>query len=255
MLSLRYFITKINNYFFSKYYDKYDIMHLRGFKKRIVKATYPFLNNIFYKLIKKKELSEVEFSKNYVLIMLHKQPESSVDVLGRYYENQLDIIKSVWRITPNHINVYVKQHSLATGDQNYFFYKNILSLGTNIFLLNDKINSKKLLNNNCLSVFTISGTIALEAGLMGITAFTFNDVFFRNKYVKKVDYEYFRKINSLEELMSQSENNNNTDYQRIILESSFQANISDPSFNPEVLFDDNINSLTNAYINLFEKIY
>ena len=254
-LSFKNFIVKIYNYFFSEYYDKYDIMHLTGFRKRIYKAIYPFLNNVLYKFIEKKELLELESSRNYVLIMLHKQPESSVDVLGRYYENQLDIIKSIWRIIPNHINVYVKQHSLATGDQNYFFYKNILSLGENISLLDDEINSLKLLNEKCLSVFTISGTIALEAGLMGIPAFTFNDVFFRNKYVRKVDYEYFRKINSFEELLSESDNIHNKDYEREILESSFQANISDPSFNTEVLLDDNISLLTNAYSKLFEKIY
>ena len=55
------------------------------------------------------EIDEIG-SKNYVLIALHKQPDSSVDVASSAFLNQLEAIKTLVRKIPMTHDVVIKDH-------------------------------------------------------------------------------------------------------------------------------------------------
>src|SRR5690606_5685334 len=142
-------------------------------------------------------------NKKMLLFTLHKQPEASIDVIGRYFENQLDLIINIWRILPENYILLVKEHSNALGDRNSEFYKSVKKL-RNIYLIDNKANSHELLDS-VEGVFTVSGTIAYEAALKGKNAFTFAPAFFNKMQTcKEVSWKDFRN-KSLNTLMDTNE--------------------------------------------------
>ena len=58
---------------------------------------------------------------------LHKQPEASVDIVGRYYDNQYTNIQNIWRILPDDWCLVVKEHTNAIGDRPLSFLKKLKS--------------------------------------------------------------------------------------------------------------------------------
>ncbi|MDQ1338858.1 MAG: hypothetical protein QG567_7, partial [Campylobacterota bacterium] len=84
------------------------------------------LNKFTYKYIKKIPLKELE-GKNFCFMPLHKQPESSIDGNGRYYEDQFTNAINIWRLLPNGWILAIKEHKTAIGDRSYFFYKKLQS--------------------------------------------------------------------------------------------------------------------------------
>ena len=78
------------------------------------------INRELFRLVGSKR--NVVHSKvgSYVLYPLHKQPEASVDVIGRYYEDQYVNILNIWRGLPEGWKLFVKEHSNAVGDRSIF---------------------------------------------------------------------------------------------------------------------------------------
>ena len=114
----------------------------------------------------------------YALFALHKQPEASVDVMGGIYTNQLALIEVLSKSLPMQYTLLVKEHSNAIGDRGSEFYRTILSLG-NVTLVAPSANSHELLKHVDV-VFSVSGTIGMEASLLGVKALMFCPTFFTN---------------------------------------------------------------------------
>src|SRR5690606_24694408 len=81
-------------------------------------------NRLTYQFIKKTSYQEIE-KKNFVLFTLHKQPEASVDIVGRYFDDQYKVIQSIWRILPESWYLVVKEHTNAIGDRSFSFFRKI----------------------------------------------------------------------------------------------------------------------------------
>lgn len=118
----------------------------------------------------------LDAKEKFILYPLHKQPESSVDVLGDFYSDQLNLIKQIVRSLPAGYKLYVKEHSNAIGDRPLGFYREIEQL-PNTKLISPYTDSFVLLGLASV-VVTISGTMAYEAGLLGRPAITFSKMFF-----------------------------------------------------------------------------
>src|SRR5690606_6237857 len=85
-------------------------------------------NRILFKNFVKEVQTDNLPSQPKILFTLHKQPEASVDVIGRYYENQLLLIKNIWRFMPDGYQLLVKEHSNAIGDRSLAFYRAVKQL-------------------------------------------------------------------------------------------------------------------------------
>lgn len=112
----------------------------------------------------------------FVLYALHMQPESTIDVLGAYFSNQLELIRNLARATPVTHDVYVKVHAGDVGGHPPAFY-NALRRIPNVRIVAPEVSSRALVQQ-AGAVVTVSGTIAYEAGLLGRPAITFARMYF-----------------------------------------------------------------------------
>lgn len=210
-------------------------------------------NKIAYKRIQTVSFTEIE-NENYIFVGFHKQPEASIDVSGRYYEDQAQNIINLWRLLPHGWKIVVKEHTNAIGDRSYAFYKRLLSY-PGVLMVHETTDSAKLIAKSKL-VATVTGTIAYEAALMKVPAITFAKVFFnRINYCRYVTIDDLVKHGSLsllaEELKAQPDNR--LEFSRYLLKNTFSGYISDFVTDPSVMEDENIEVLKNAFMKLINR--
>lgn len=224
------------------YYDPLDpTLYKNKFNKFKIKFL-ERLNKKYYFKIHRKDINFLD-NKKFIFFPLHKQPEASIDVFGRYYENQLQLIENLWRGLPTHYYLIIKEHSNAIGDRDKNFYKKILSY-PNIFLIDEKIDSHKILAS-CEAVFTVTGTIGYEAALLKKQSFTFVPTFFNDFSTShRISLEDLRNMDSLDKFIESKKSciNKISDkkVEENIMQNSFKGIISDPESNIQCILDTNI---------------
>lgn len=207
----------------------------------------------YYARIQTVSLDKIENEK-FIFFGFHKQPENSIDVHGRYYEDQATVVTNLWRMLPAGWKLVLKEHTNAVGDRSVSFYKNLLKY-PNIVLANEKINSK-LLIERCQLVVTVSGTMAYEAALMKKPAITFAKVFFnRINHCKRVTWEDLLKYESLVDLVKelQSQIDNRLEFSNYLFKNTFEGYISDSFTDPTVMDEENLDNISIGFIKLINK--
>lgn len=200
-----------------------------------------------YKKIKRYAFKEVSHQP-YVFIGLHVQPEASVDVFGRYYEDQLQNIKNIWRALPNDWLLLVKEHSNAIGNRSPKFYEEVAQL-PNVKLIKETTNSYEIIQKAEL-VVTITGTLSYEAALMGIPSLTFVPMFFnRLNRCKRITLEDLSQYN-LKEIATELKQlpNNVEAFSSFLYQNTFEGDVIDPLTNESVLDEGNIANIAKAMI-------
>jgi len=222
------------------------------FKIRISNFIKEIYNKFYYtRLLNKITLDDLD-GKHFFLVTLHLQPEASVDVVGRYYEDQLLMIKNIWRILPNHYFLVVKEHTNAIGNRGACFFKECLSL-RNVLIIDENEKSHDLLNR-AEAVFSNSGTIALESALFKKDAFIFSEIFFDQlSYCHKISLEDLKLSSNYFELLKKCRERDVkkmdvVSYSKYIIRSSFEG-VVDPHTG-SYLFQDknNINTVVNSFL-------
>ena len=219
----------------------------KGFREEWNRVAYPF--------VKKTPYSQIE-GKKFVLFTLHKQPEASVDIVGRYFEDQFKVIQNIWKILPDDHYLVVKEHTNAIGDRSLSFFKK-LKQHRNIILADETINSHRLIQQ-CRAVFSISGSVAYEAALYGKPAFLFAHIFFdRLRNCHRVTFDTFRRIKNFDELLLEWEQGKQSkmsveDFSKYLLTHSAKGLISDPLTDPKCMEEENIELVVAAFQKLIE---
>jgi hypothetical protein len=114
--------------------------------------------------------------RRFALVMLHRQPEASVDVLGAPFNNQLECIKALARIMPFDWEIWVKEHGHAVGDRDESYYTALRNLpGTRVI---DPADDSFALIRRAGVVISVAGTASLEAAVLGIPSITFGRMYF-----------------------------------------------------------------------------
>jgi hypothetical protein len=211
------------------------------------------LNKVTYRRLRTTDFSDVE-NENYVFYGFHKQPEASIDVIGRYSENQAQIVINIWRMLPPGWKIVIKEHTNAIGDRSYKFYKQLLSY-PGIVLVNEKTDSFKLINKSKL-VASVTGTIAYEAALMAKPSITFSKVYFnRLNYCKYTPLHNLIEYDSLTTLINElsASEDNRLEFSNYLLKNSFDGYITDHNTDPAVMDPVNLSKVTTAFIKLVNK--
>lgn len=214
-------------------------------KVRYVKAIREEINKYQYHKWKRLNLSDLG-GRKFFLYTLHMQPEASVDVVGRYYDDQLQTIKNIWRILPNGYFLLVKEHSNAIGNRGYKFYKQCVAF-PNVCFVDECADSHELIYL-AQAIFTNSGTIGLESALKGRPAFVFSRIFY-----DKLSGVYNTTLDDLKlcvnyfDLLEKKQTENKMkmsveEYSRYIIASSFPGVVDPPVSSP--LFTDKTNIRT-----------
>ena len=115
-------------------------------------------------------------SRPFVLILLHKQPEASVDVFGGALSNQLEVIRALARVLPYEFEIWVKEHAHSLGDRALSYYRDLACI-PGVRLIDPNADTFGLIPRAALTA-SVAGTACMEAGVMGYPAITFGRVFF-----------------------------------------------------------------------------
>lgn len=148
---------------------------------------------------------------NYFYYPLHVNPEASTMVLSHNLTNQLFLIEQIARQIPFDSCLVVKEHVPMIGMRPIGFYKKIESF-PKVKLISPFVSSVTL-QKKSLGIFSITGTVALEAAILGKPMFVFGPTpfySFKNKIFKIDD------IKKISEVISYAFNNLNLDQNDIV---------------------------------------
>ncbi len=206
------------------------------------------INREIYHLIPKAKFDEALASRDFVFLGLHKQPEASIDVIGRYYEDQFLNIVNVWRALPDDWLLLVKEHSNAVGDRSWFFYHRLRQL-RNVVLVDEKADSHDIIRRS-RAVISVSGTMAYEAVLLGIPSLTFGGVFFnRLPGCRKIGLDDLR-AGGLGYLIQPADTEDVIEFSHWLREYSTEGVISDPVSNSACMSSENLERIARAFLAL-----
>ena len=207
------------------------------------------IKRILYRFVSRQAVDEELLRTPFVLYAMHKQPESSIDVLGRYYDDQSALLLAIWRSLPSGWNLLVKEHTNAIGDRAPSFYRN-LKRWPGLRFIDEKTPMPMLLERT-QAVFTVSGTVAYEAALKGIPAFTFAPMFFnqfdRCQRITIDDLRAARNIAELIETMPPANAATNDLVASEILRNSFAGRFTDVVSDRTVLDPTNIGDIMAGF--------
>lgn len=250
--SLKSRLLYIINYITNRKYDPEDPtnIHSRMLRGRI-RLRQEINKELFVILMKnrKHQLNKVE--KKIVFYPLHKQPEHSIDVVGRYYENQYQNIMNIYRIIPNNYCLVIKEHVSAIGDRTINWYNKILKY-PNIYLINEDIDSYHVIDQSEF-VVVVSGTAALEAALMGKKSITLVPMFFncldKCVHASLDDFRNYGNIELLYNKLSTKNGFSNNEYIKYIYKNSYQGYLGGLLYADIIGYSqENIYKVSNAFI-------
>lgn len=199
--------NKSNNIEFSKLFEKIGIINkVKSLFRHLIYPNNIFVRktsslftrkfSVFKRITHNNFVKWDKFDKNkkYFIYPLHVKPEATINVLGTYYTNQLDLIKKISLALPIDTYLYVKEHSASVGERkNMEFYKQIRSL-KNVRLINPYIDPHEIIKNS-ISTITISSTMGFESIFYGKPIILFGDAFYE-------PYKYAYKVNDIKNIYS-----------------------------------------------------
>lgn len=245
--SLQARLSRVKRFFTRENIDSRDPTFVQSRVKTFQIAGSEELNRLLYRFTPRIDISTQMLGRPFILYALHKQPESSIDVLGRYYEDQAKLIHAIWRTLPSGWWLYIKEHSNAIGDRSQMFYRRLLRL-PNVLLINEKEPAARLISA-CQAVFTVSGTVAYEAALLNKPSFTFAPMFFNSfPSCRQIGIDDLRDADDLRSLLpifSSADTNDPKDY---VLQHSFAGRFSDVRTDPSVLEQRNLECLISGFL-------
>lgn len=238
---LKYFVT-------NEHIDKSDPAVITDRLTRLRVVGSQIINQHRYGSLK-RESEDCLANKNYVLFGFHVQPEASVDVCGRYFENQFEVVVNIWRQLPPGWVLAVKEHTNGIGNRSARFFKELQKY-PGIALMDESLDSHTLIKNAQL-VIANTGTMALEAALMGIPAVTLSETVFNCiPYCKHLTWQDFEKYDNLEEVIAciRSVDNDLKAYEELVNMHSYPGVVLDVVTAPNILQDaENTANLVHAF--------
>lgn len=209
-------------------------------------------NQYTYGFVKKQSVDVLK-NKKFVLYGFHVQPEASVDISGRYNEDQYQNVINIWRTLPDDWYLVIKEHSNGIGNRSFSFL-NKLSKLRNVILLDEKASAVQLMKQ-AQAVFTVTGTMALEAGLQGIPSITLAPMWFNFlNHCKHLTWEELEVLD-LEKYCSEVRKRpvNKDEYMEYVAKHSFKGELDGIMYNDRVLEKENLKRLCDAFLHILER--
>ena len=132
----------------------------------------------------KKNIQKMDYNKKYIYFPLHYEPERTSNPDGGIFHDQLKALINLRNIVPGDIQIVVKEHptqfnpsfkgTLGRSSLFYDLVRNIL----NVKLISVDENSIKLILNSEF-VATLTGTVAIEASILGKNTLYFGNPWYR----------------------------------------------------------------------------
>ena len=207
------------------------------------------INAFFMKYVMKYERLE-DLHGKIAYFPMHVQPESSIDVMGSFFSDQLKLIKDISRALPANTTLAIKEHPNFLDMNNYSFAQKMKRI-PNVKLIKYDIPTFDILRRSDI-VFTVSGTTAYQAGLQGIPAVIFSPMFFEGLS----SVHSCTNICELRVLVYKLLTNFTRDYEadcqfmEKLMKNSYDAIWDSAVRSPHVLEPENVKKLQNAFLNV-----
>ncbi|MHC4474179.1 MAG: capsular polysaccharide export protein, LipB/KpsS family [Planctomycetota bacterium] len=111
--------------------------------------------------------------RNFFFFPLHFEPEVSLQVFGRRYQNQIELVRNVALSSPVGTKVLVKEHPRSLGFRPFSYYRKLLEI-PNVYLVDPFIKAHEIVRFARL-VAVITGSIGLEAAITRRPVITFGE--------------------------------------------------------------------------------
>ena len=177
------------------------------------------------------------------LLLLHMQPEQSIDVANWQYSDQINTARRLRERLPVTTTLYIKDHPHCAGMRSLDFYATLRKL-TNTILLNPFVDTKTLFTS-VDSVYSASGTGSFEAGVQNIPSGCFNNTFFDGVCQSRINLEYDDGLPSLIKLEQIPDEKINQTL-KYILEAQFEGDVRDMLRYHLVMSEGNIKNVSKA---------
>jgi hypothetical protein len=109
----------------------------------------------------------------YAFFPLHTEPEVSLLVYGRPFVNQIEIVRAMALSLPADMILIVKEHPWMVGKRTIGAYKKMLNI-PRVRFVRPGLDARVLIQHASL-VAVITGSVALEAAMLGKPVLTFGD--------------------------------------------------------------------------------
>lgn len=145
-------------------------------KKMIYMRKFNLINHF------KKNVSKIDLNEQYVYFGLHYEHERTTNPDGNEYHDQLTAVIKLRSVLNPNIKIFVKEHPsqfmLEKGHlgRSPIFYNNLKNI-SGVRIVNTKINTLKLIKNS-IFVATITGSLALEAAILGKKSIIFAETWY-----------------------------------------------------------------------------
>lgn len=182
----------------------------------------------------------------FILSLLHRQPESSVDVLGAPLNNQLEVLRAFARLLPFGWELWVKEHGHAIGDRPLSWYRELCDL-PGVRLIDPHADTFALMRRARL-VASTTGTASMEAGVIGIPAITFARTLFSPLLLRPDLDPFAMNASSFDALLAEAERfrsdplreERTLDFLALQIANSVEARTGDPANDPGCMDPANI---------------
>ncbi|USE39415.1 hypothetical protein [Endozoicomonas sp. SCSIO W0465] len=200
-----------------------------------------------------KEYSPIP--ENFVYFPLHVQPEASTMLLAPLWLDQVFVIEAISKSLPLGCAVVVKEHPQMVGKRELDFYKRLGNI-PNVVIVNPFENSLKV-QKKSKAVFSITGTAAFEAAMLGKPSFILGETIFRNcpgvTALDNISIKDWRKLIEIE-LSHITPRDEVVDFIASLLKSSWRINFCEPNLNKDVvLTTENLKRISEFFIAETEK--
>jgi len=134
-------------------------------------------NRVLWGLLGKGLFSKFDPTRPFIYFPLHNFPEASLQIRGKYFRNQYDLIEKLALAIPAGYTLYVKENPLNMEKLTPGFYRQILSRLPNISFVDLASDSHDLIKaSKC--VIAISGSAGYEGFFYGKPVLMFGSAFF-----------------------------------------------------------------------------
>ncbi|MEE9443816.1 MAG: hypothetical protein V3V99_14225 [candidate division Zixibacteria bacterium] len=197
------------------------------------------------------DLSKIE--SKIAFYGLHVQPESSIDVLGSYFSDQLKLIKDIRRALPFDVTLVVKEHPNFLGIKSIDFFRKLKRI-PNVVLVRHDISTFEIYKRASI-IFTVSGTTGYEGGMLGIPVVMFCPIYFDGLSSVHTCTDLTLLQELVDKLLNSFERDYEADceYMKEMVGNSYPGFWTDPNLYPEVLDPDNIRKLREAFLEVVNR--
>jgi hypothetical protein len=112
-------------------------------------------------------------SERYLFYPLHTEPEVSLLVYGRPFVNQIEVIRWLAMSVPADMVVVVKEHPWMVGKRTAGAYRRLLDI-PRVRFADPGLDARVLIQNSAM-VAVVTGSVALEAAMLGRPVITFGE--------------------------------------------------------------------------------